>query len=258
MMLKAERKEMDYQEINAKTIDAWVSAGWEWGKPVSHDTFIKALSGEWNVLLTPVKPVPHEWLGNLYGKKLLGLASGGGQQMPVFAALGADCTVLDYSEKQLENEKIVAEREGYQIRIIRGDMTKHLPFENEEFDIIFHPVSNCYVEEVKPIFRECFRVLKKGGYLISGASLFIDYIVDNDEKMIVNSLPFNPLKNPEQRKQLMEVDAGIQFSHTLEEQIGGQLEAGFRLLDLYEDTNNAGRLYELGIPSYVATRSVKE
>ena len=76
--------------------------------------------------------------------------------------------------------------------------------------------------------------------------------------MIVNSLPFNPLKNQEQRKQLMEDDAGIQFSHTLEEQIGGQLEAGFRLLDLYEDTNNSGRLYELGIPSYVATRSVKE
>lgn len=178
--------------------------------------------------------------------------------MPVFAALGADCTVFDYSEKQLENEKIVAEREGYQIRIIRGDMTKPLPFENEEFDIIFHPVSNCYVEEVKPIFRECFRVLKKGGYLIGGASLFIDYIVDNEERMIVNSLPFNPLKNPEQRKQLMEDDAGIQFSHTLEEQIGGQLEAGFRLLDLYEDTNNSGRLYELGIPSYVATLSVKE
>lgn len=46
-------------------------------------------------------------------------------------------------------------------------------------------------------------------------------------KPIVNSLSFNPLKNPEQMKQLQDEDAGVQFSHSLEEQIGGQLEAGF-------------------------------
>ena len=249
---------MDYQDINAKTIDSWIEGGWEWGRPISHEVYEKALHGEWDVLLTPVKPVPHEWFGELKGRKLLGLASGGGQQMPVFAALGAECTVLDYSEKQLENEKLVADREGYPIRIIRADMTKPLPFEDEEFDIIFHPVSNCYVEEVRPIWRECFRILKKGGYLISGTSHYMDYIVDSEEKMIVNSLPFNPLKNPEQMKQLQDGNAGVQFSHSLEEQIGGQLEAGFRLVNLYEDTNNIGRLYEMGIPSYLAMRSRKE
>lgn len=124
------------------------------------------------VRLTPVKPVPHAWFGDLRGKKLLGLASGGGQQMPVFAALGADCTVFDYSEKQLENERAVAEREGYQIRIVRGDMTKPLPFEDESFDLIFHPVSNCYIEDVRPVWRECRRVLRRGGFLISGVSHF--------------------------------------------------------------------------------------
>lgn len=248
----------DYQDINAKTIDEWVSEGWEWGTPISHDTYVKAQNGIWDVVLTPIKPVPHEWFGDLRGKKLLGLAAGGGQQMPIFAALGAECTVLDYSSKQIENEKMVSEREGYPIRIIRGDMTKPLPFEDEEFDIIFHPVSNCYVEEVRPIWKECYRILKKGGYLIAGTGHFIDYIVDSDEKMIVNSLPFNPLKNPEQMKQLEEDEAGVQFSHSLEEQIGGQLEAGFHLLDLYEDTNSEGRLYEMGIPSYLAMRSRKD
>lgn len=178
--------------------------------------------------------------------------------MPVFTALGAECTVLDYSVKQLESEKMVSEREGYSIRIIRADMTKPLPFEDGEFDIIFHPVSNCYVEEVLPIWKECWRVLKKGGYLIAGMNNCMDYIVDADEKMIVNPLPFNPLKNPEQMKALQDDNAGVQFSHSLEEQIGGQLEAGFRLLDLYEDTNNTGRLYRLRIPSYFATRSKKE
>ena len=153
---------------------------------------------------------------------------------------------MDYSSKQIESERIVAEREGYQIRIIQGDMTKPLPFEDEEFDLVFHPVSNCYVEEVRPIWKECYRVLKHGGYLIAGTDHYINYIVDSDEKRIVNSLPFNPLKNPEQMKQLQDEDAGVQFSHSLEEQIGGQLEAGFRLLSLYEDTNGEGRLHELG------------
>ncbi|MBQ4424272.1 MAG: class I SAM-dependent methyltransferase [Lachnospiraceae bacterium] len=249
---------MDYQEINAETIDRWVDEGWEWGRPISHEAYEKVLRGEWEVLLTPTKPVPREWLGDLRGKKLLGLASGGGQQMPVFAALGAACTVLDYSRRQTESEQMVSEREGYPIRIIRGDMTKPLPFEDEEFDLIFHPVSNCYVEDVRPIWKECYRVLKKGGILLAGTSHYMDYIVDNEETMIVNALPFNPLQNPEQMKQLQEAEAGVQFSHSLEEQIGGQLEAGFRLLSLYEDTNAEGRLSELGIPSYLAMRSKKE
>ena len=248
---------MDYQDINAETIDRWVEEGWTWGKPISHETFLKAKDGDWQVVLTPTKPVPREWFGDLRGKKVLGLASGGGQQMPIFAALGADCTVLDYSKKQLESEKLVAEREGYSIRIIRADMTKRLPFDDGEFDMIFHPVSNCYVEEVKPIWKECFRVLKPGGWLLAGTDHFINFMVDDDEKMIVNSLPFNPLKNPEQMAQVQQSQSGVEFSHSLEEQIGGQLEAGFILKELYEDTNGQGRLHELHIPTFLAMRSQK-
>ena len=248
---------MDYQDINAKTIDRWIEEGWEWGKPISHKVYAAATQGIWDVKLTPTKMVPHEWFGDLKGKKVLGLASGGGQQMPIFTALGAECTVMDYSSKQVETERMVAEREGYDITIIQGDMTKPLPFEDGTFDLIFHPVSNCYVKEVRPIWKECFRVLKPGGYLISGVDHYINYVVDPDEKEIVNSLPFDPLANEEQRKQLEREDAGMQFSHSLEEQITGQLEAGFTLLDLYEDTNGEGRLHELNIPTFLAMRSVK-
>jgi len=252
---------MQYQEINAKTIDSWVRDGWEWGQPVGHPVYEAARAGKWDVKLTPTKYVPHEWFGELKGKRVLGLASGGGQQMPVFAALGAVCTVLDYSEEQLKSERLVADREGYEIEIIRGDMTKRLPFEDGTFDLIFHPVSNCYVEEVKPIWRECYRVLKPSGILLAGMDNAINYLFDGggyeDEREVVNSLPFNPLKNPEQMKQLEQSNAGVQFSHTLEEQLGGQLEAGFRLTHLYEDTNGTGRLHELNIPCFLATRAVK-
>ncbi|MEY8309463.1 class I SAM-dependent methyltransferase [Erysipelotrichaceae bacterium 51-3] len=249
---------MNYQEINAQTIDKWVQAGWQWGIPISHEQFEAARHDQWDVVLTPTRPVPHEWFGDLKGKKILGLASGGGQQMPIFAALGADCTVLDYSSKQLESERLVAKREGYPIRIVCADMTKRLPFEAEEFDLIFHPVSNCYVEDVKPIWKECWRVLKKGGVLIAGMNHPLIYMVDEEEKMIINPMPFNPLKNKKQMEQLQREDAGVQFSHSLEEQIGGQLEAGFKLTALYEDTAGAGRLHELNIPTFFATRSVKE
>ena len=249
--------EKNYQDINAETIDRWIEEGWEWGKPISHETYEAAKRGCWDVLLTPTKPVPHEWFGELKGKKVLGLASGGGQQMPIFAALGADCTVLDYSPRQLESERLVSEREGYPIRIVRADMTKPLPFEDEEFDLIFHPVSNCYVREVKPIWRECWRVLKSGGVLLAGTDHYVNYIVDEDEREIVNRLPFDPLTNEDQRRQLEREDAGMQFSHTLEEQINGQLQAGFTLLELLEDTNGEGRLHELNVPTFLLMRSVK-
>ena len=248
---------MKYQDINAETIDRWVSEGWEWGKPIAHEVYERALQGKWDVLLTPTKPVPHEWFGDLRGKKLLGLASGGGQQIPIFTALGAECTVLDYSELQLESERLVARREGYEVRIVRGDMSERLPFEDGEFDLIFHPVSNCYVEDVLPVWKECCRVLKPGGFLLSGVDHYINYIVDEDEERIVNALPFNPLRFEEQRRQLERADAGFQFSHTLSEQIGGQLEAGFTLLALYEDTNGEGRLHELNIPCFLAMLSRK-
>ena len=248
---------MNYQDINAQTIDRWVEEGWEWGIPVSHEVYLAAKSGQWDVVLTPTKPVPHEWFGDLAGKKVLGLASGGGQQMPVFAALGADCTVLDYSEKQLASEQMVAAREGYSIDIIRADMTKPLPFPDETFDLIFHPVSNCYVREVAPIFAEAFRVLKKGGVLLCGLGNEVNYLVNDDETAIVNTMPFDHIANEDQRRQLEADDCGMQFSHTVAEQIGGQLMAGFRLTDIYGDTNGEGRLHELGIESYLATRAVK-
>ena len=107
---------MNYTEINAETIDRWVEEGWEWGIPISHEQYAAALRGEWNMVLTPTKPVPKSWYPALSGADVLGLASGGGQQMPIFAALGANCTVLDNSPRQIESELMVARREGYEIK----------------------------------------------------------------------------------------------------------------------------------------------
>lgn len=249
---------MEYQELNAKIISRWCREGWEWGEPISHEVYEKAQSGTWDVYLTPTKAVPHEWLGKLSGKRILGLASGGGQQIPIFSALGAKCTVLDYSSEQCKSERLVADREGYDVDIVKADMTKKLPFDDGTFDIIFHPVSNCYVEKVEPIFKECYRVLKRGGLFLGGYSLDINYVFDEKEENMIYSLPFNPLKDPKQYEDSIKNDWGIQFSHSLEEQINGQLKAGFRLLSLYEDTGGVGLLHEHNVPSFIAALSIKE
>jgi len=247
----------EYVEINSKTVDKWIEEGWEWGQPITHEIFMKAKEGEWDVVLTPTVPVPKDWFLPFKGLKILGLASGGGQQMPIFAALGAECTVIDTSDKQLESEKMVSEREGYHINIVKGDVTERLPFDDESFDLIFHPVSNVYMEDVYHVFREAFRVLKKGGRMLSGLDNGVNFMVDEDETKIVHKFPFNPLKNKDQLDFLSSIDSGIQFSHTLEEQIGGQLKAGFILKDIFEDFNTEGHIAELKIPTFFATLSIK-
>ncbi len=245
---------MEYTDINAETIDRWVEEGWEWGQPISHTVYADAQAGKWSVLLTPTKPVPREWFPDLRGVRVLGLAAGGGQQMPIFAALGADCTVLDYSNRQLDSERLVAAREGYGINVVRADMTKRLPFGDGSFDLIFHPVSNCYVRDVHHVWRECARVTRPGGLLMAGLDNGFNYLFDeSDETRIIDSLPFDPLSNPEQMESLRKTDSGVQFSHDIGEQIAGQLRAGFELLDVYDDTNGAGFLHEHGVPTFWAT-----
>ena len=250
---------MNYTDINAKTIDQWVEDGWEWGQPITHEIYEKARQGEWQIVLTPTRSVPREWYPELKGCKVLGLACGGAQQMPILTAAGASCTVLDYSEKQLESERMVAEREGYHIEIVRADMTKPLPFADETFDMIIHPVSNCYVEEVLPIWRECYRILKKGGRLLAGLDNGINFLFnEEDEGRVVYSLPYNPLQDPKQLEEGIQNGWGVQFSHTLDEQIRGQIQAGFALKDLYEDTDGVGFLHEHGVPTFWATLAIKE
>ena len=248
---------MDYTEFNSKTIDGWIENGWEWGVPISREDFLRAKNGDWSVVLTPLRPVPKEWFPELKNRRVLGLASGGGQQMPVFAARGAECYVLDYSQKQIESEEAVARREGYKIHALRADMTKPLPYEDGFFDMIFHPVSNCYIEDVLPVWRECFRVLKKGGVLMAGLDNGVNFIFDDDETTLRHSLPFNPLKNKNKYDHQMKTDSGIQFSHTLEDQIRGQIQAGFSIVDLYEDFNESGPLHERGVPTFWATLARK-
>lgn len=247
-----------YQDINARVISAWAEEGWEWGKPLSHEDYLRALDGDWQILLTPTAPVPSTWWPDLKGAEVLGLASGGGQQMPTLTAAGAHCTVLDYAPAQIESERLVAAREGYDINIVQADMTRPLPFADASFDVVVNPVSLCYVREMEPVLAEAARVLKPGGVLLAGFDAGFNYVVDEAEERIVRGLPYDPIADP----LVLEEDGGaeevgMQFSHTPGEILHAVLSAGLVIDDAYDDVNGEGRLSELSIPTMLAIRAHK-
>ena len=102
---------------------------------VSPEKIQAAKQGEWSLYLSDCKPVPATWFPQLQKLKVLCLASGGGQQAPIFAALGAEVTLLDASPKQLAHDQFVAERDNLTIRLIEGDMADLSVFEERNFDL---------------------------------------------------------------------------------------------------------------------------
>lgn len=248
-----------YTEVNAAEWDKRVEAGNVWTLPVSHEEFGRAAAGgEWGVRLTPEKVVPGGWFPELKGARVLGLASGGGQQCPIFVARGARVTVFDISSKQLETELIMSGREGYDIDLVKGDMTQAFPFGDGVFDMVFNPVSNCYIHDVTHVWREAYRVLKPGGVLMVGFTNPCVYMFEDEEPLrVVNRLPYDPIGDGS--GDVLGALAGgeaVEFSHSLTLQIGGQIGAGFRLTDMYEDSEPEKVLGGY-FPLYIATRAVK-
>lgn len=229
---------MNYQETNKDMRDKWASDKCVWTIPMSHEEFLSCKRNDYRIYLSPLKPVPREWLGNMSGLKILALCSGWWQQCPYFAANGAEITVIDISEQQLESERLVAKRENYDINIIQGDITKGLPFDDNYFDIIFSPVSNCYIESLKEVWMECNRVLKPGGRLMTGITNPTLYLYGTwwDHLELKYKMPFNPFNSltKEEWDKLFETD-GVQFGHSFDEQFGWLVRSGFNIIDFYED-----------------------
>lgn len=255
---------MDYKEFNAKIWNDINECLVDKTTVISHEEYIASKNGDLNVSLAGVKNVPREWFPELNGKKVLALACGGGQQCPVFAAHGAIVTVTDLSDKQLANEKYVAEREGYDINIVKSDLSKPFPFEDNSFDMIFNPVSNCYIEDIAPMWKECSRVIKTNGVLMMAFVkeehfMFEPNFMNEDFLISRHSLPFNPIRDlsDEELKKKQSERMPLAFSHTLTEQIGGLIKAGFEITDIYEDCDGGG-LFDKYMNSYVAVRAVKK
>ncbi len=268
-MTRAIRWAMDRPtDIRAYNRGAWdrqVASGNPWTVPVTSEQVARARQGEWSVVLTPKKPVPRDWFGELAGKRLLGLASAGGQQCPLFAAAGAKVTVYDNSPAQLSRDREVASRDGLELDTVEGDMADLGAFEANTFDIIFHPCSNCFVPDVRPVWREAHRVLKPGGVILSGFAnpllyMFDDAKMQKGELVVRHELPYSDVTSIEEqeRLELYGEDEPLTFGHTLADQLGGQVDAGLAITGFYEDTWGEGsQALDRYTPSFIATRAVK-
>jgi len=254
---------MDILSYNREAWDKQASSGCVWSQPVTPEQIAAARKGDWYIVLTPTIHVPRSWFPtDLHCADVLCLASGGGQQGPVLAAAGANVTVFDNSPVQLSRDRLVADRDGLDIRTVQGDMADLSVFPDASFDLIINPVSVCFIPDVKPVWRECARVLRKGCALLVGMHQPHIYCLDDVEETgdfrVRFSLPFSDLTSmdPEERARRYGADSPLEFSHTFTDLIGGQLAAGLQLTDLYEDIKT-DELINNYMPSFMATRAVK-
>lgn len=257
---------MDILKYNSKAWDGLTEKKDKWTLPVDEDTIAKARKGNWSIQLTSVKPAPRDWFPeDLKGKTVLCLASGGGQQGPILAAAGAQVTVFDNSNKQLDRDRLVAEREDLELTTIQGDMKDLSCFPDEIFDLIVNPVSNVFAENILPVWQEAARVLKTGGALLSGFINPFGFVFDLGDyekgKLTVrHKIPYADTRDlPEEELKALLTDDNkpVCFGHTLHDQIQGQIDAGLVITGFFEDSMGEDDPLTGLIDVLIATRAVK-
>ena len=254
---------MNLLEHNRAAWNQEVKNGNQWTIPVTKDVLDQAASGQVMILLTPYKPVPKDWLGDLNGKDVLCLASGGGQQGPILAAAGARVTVFDNSDQQLKQDAMLSEQYDLKIKTVQGNMQDLSAFGDQCFDMIIHPVSNCFIDDVLPVWRESYRVLKPNGSLLSGFVNPLIYMIDWETAEqtrrfeLKYAIPYSDIisLSPEMKKKYIREKTVFEFGHSLADQIQGQIAAGFLIAGFYEDRGEP--LLDQLTDSFIATRAIK-
>ncbi len=253
---------MDIVKHNQAAWDNYVEKANQWTVPVSEQEIEEARKGQWEIVLTPLLAVPRAWFPEMKGLKILGLACGGGQQGPVMAASGADVTIFDNSSRQLSQDKTLSDRFHLNIKTIQGDMKDLSVFDDNTFDLIFNPCSVVFVDDVIQVWKESYRILKPGGILMTGLinPLMYQLVNINGEFKLVHKQPYSDLKSlpQEASDNLIRKREALEFGHSFTDQIGGQLQAGFVITDMYEDFGSGEPGLDDFFPAFMATRAVKK
>jgi SAM-dependent methyltransferase len=157
----------------------------------------------------------------------------------------------------------VARREGLEITSVLGDMRDLSVLPDRSFELVFHPCSNAFVPDVRPVWREAFRVLRPGGVLLAGFTNPVEYLFDavayeRGELVVKHPLPYSDVTDasPEERARMEAAGEPLSFGHTLEDQLGGQLDAGFVITALFEDRWEESALGRY-MATFMATRAVR-
>ncbi|HVC93646.1 MAG TPA: class I SAM-dependent methyltransferase [Pirellulales bacterium] len=178
------------------------------------------------------------WLGgSVAGKRLLCLAAGGGRQSAMYAAAGAQVTVVDLSPEMLALDRQVAAERGLDIRLVEASMEDLSALSPAGFEVVIQPVSTCYVPDILSVYREVARVTAPGGVYVSQhkqpASLQTSvepsrYGYELTEPYY-RSGPLPPVVGSLHRE-----EGTLEFLHRWEDLVGGLCRAGFAIEDLVE------------------------
>ena len=173
---------------------------------------------------------PARLLAEMEGKDVLCLASGGGQQSAVFGLLGAQVTVLDLTQGQLEGDEKAAAHYGYAVTTVQGDMRDLSAFGPESFDLVWQAPSICYVPDVREVYREVARVLKpRGLYRVEFTNPALQCV--NEEWDGVGYRIVKPYAEKTQPRE----GGGLEFRHYLSDIFNGLPAVGLSLQQVEED-----------------------
>lgn len=260
---------MNIVEYNRNAWNLQSEEGCRWSTPYSDAEIEAAKNGDWSVILTPNKAVPQSWFPKfpeLSGIRILALASGGGQQVPIFAAAGAEVISFDASDVQLQKDEETCARHGLQVVTQQGTMADLTGLDDGSFDLIFNPVSNVFAESLEPIWAQCSRVLKKGGVLLTGfmnPSFFLfdhEILEETGELIVKHRLPYSDMEHADAEllSEQLEAQLSVEYSHSWEAQIGGMCDAGFAITGFFEDDwDEESTRLQGWMPMFAAARAVK-
>ena len=224
----------DYRRVNRAVYDKMAADKEPLCRPASDEE-----------LSTPLATVDGAgWLGeSIRGKKVLCLAAGGGRQSSLYAAAGAEVTVVDLSPAMLELDRRVAAERGYSLRVFEISMEDLGILPAGEYDIVIQPVSTCYVPDITKVFREVARVIKPGGIYVSQhkqpVSLQASTLRNHDGGYSIDQTYYRTAPIPEPRQmsrasRRLRESGAIEFLHRWEQIVGGMCRCGFVIEDLSE------------------------
>jgi SAM-dependent methyltransferase len=188
---------------------------------------------------------PRQLLLDVAGKRVLCLASGGGQQSAIFGLLGADVTVLDLCAGQLESDQQAARHYGYAVRTVQGDMRDLSQFPDASFDLVYQSISIVFVPDVREVYFQAARVLPPGGTYFVNHCQPATYPAcfdgpNNGWDGVGYRLAEPYLGGPTRRKpdgseSMTEGEPTGEYRHLLSDIFNGLVEAGLEIRGVYED-----------------------
>ncbi len=184
------------------------------------------------------------WLpASVAGLNVLCLAAGGGWQSILYAAAGANVTVVDLSPQMLALDHREASHRGYSLRLLETSMDDLHELADESFDIVHHPVSTCYVPKLAPVFAEVNRVLKPNGIYISQhkqpTSLQVTHR-DSRNRYIIGIEYYREGPLPKVEDQSYREPGATEFLHRTEEILGGICKAGM-VIEAFSEPKRADK-----------------